>query len=112
MSQQQQQYQAFLTPNKKPAPITKNNPPPNRNCGRPSDRLSRHQLKQAMTIVQFDMMKQGRIFRWTCPRGHSSDYLTYRYQKSDGVHAFCEICGATNHWDEIHFNGQEKTDTQ
>jgi hypothetical protein len=115
----QQQAQCFLITTKKPELITKTNTfqKPKPTCGRPSDRLSSHQLKQAMAIVCFDMKKQGRILLWGCPE-HGDQALSYRYQKGDGVHAWCEVPGckanhgkpATNHWDEFHFQGQDDED--
>jgi hypothetical protein len=104
------QAQAFLISTKQPEPITEKNQyqKPKPTCGRPSDRLTEHQLKQAMAIVSFDMKKQGKISKCKCPQ-HGKTALSYRYQKSDGIHLWCEIpgCRYTNHFDEIHFAGQD-----
>jgi ribosomal protein S27E len=103
------QQQCFLT-SKNPVLITKENSKSFgvkiERCGRPSDRLTNHQIKQAIRIVQFDMEKQGRIMRAKCPQ-HGTENLTYRYQTSDGVHVWCEICGWTTHFDEIHYQGSD-----
>ena len=102
------QRQAFLIADKQPEEITlkKTFQKPSERCGRPSDRLSRHQIKQAIRIATFDIEKQGRILRWKCP-DHGDTNLSYRYQTGDGVHAWCESCSKTTHFDEYHFNGQE-----
>jgi hypothetical protein len=121
MAQQQQtrQFQCFLIETKKPQQITKTKTfqKPRPTCGRPSDRLSSHQLKQAMAIVELDIKKQGRISQWGCPV-HGKQALSFRHQQGDGVHAWCEVPGckanhgkpATNHWDETHFNGVDDED--
>ncbi len=77
-------------------------------CGRPSDILSRHQLKQASAILTFDIYKQGRINRVRCPV-HGDLLLAYRYQKSDGIHVRCDApgCCFKTHFDEVHFDGRE-----
>jgi hypothetical protein len=77
--------------------------------GRPNHRLNDAQLKQAAAIITFDLYKQGRIRRWQCPR-HGRVALSYRYQKSDGVHAWCEVpgCKKTTHFDEVHFQGSHR----
>jgi hypothetical protein len=73
-------------------------------CGRPSQRLTDAQLHQAVAILTFDLYKQGRIRKWQCPQ-HGRVALTYRYQKSDGVHVWCEVpgCKRTTHFDEVNF---------
>ena len=109
MSQHIKQLQTFLT-GAKPAPITYPHQfqKPKPKIGRPSERLSRDQLKQAMRICEFDVMKQGRIYRWRCPF-HGDQSLSYRYQRGDGVHAWCEVpgCMITTHWDEYHYRGSD-----
>ena len=109
MSQRIQHLQTFLT-NKKPTSITAHKPKPRKvtRCGRPSDRLTHHQIIQAVRVAEFDVAKQGRILRWRCRQNHDPEiYYTYRYQRSDGVHVWCEACGATSHWDEIHYHADD-----
>lgn len=109
MSQRIKHLQTFLT-DAEPQPITEKHQfqKPQPKIGRPSERLSRDQLNQAMRICEFDVMKQGRIYRWRCPF-HGDKALSYRYQKSDGVHAWCEVpgCNRTTHWDEYHYRGSD-----
>jgi hypothetical protein len=109
MTQQIQtvQLQTFLA-DKQPEAITRPRQyaPKVERCGRPSDRLTRHQIKQAIRIAQFDMEKQGRILRARCAQ-HGDQNLTYRYQQGDGVHVWCEICGWTTHFDEYHYQGSD-----
>ena len=107
------QKQSFLVSDKLPEEITqkKQFQKPSLNCGRPSDRLSEHQLKQAIAIVSWDMMKMGKIRKWEC-RQHGRTAITYRFQVGDGIHVWCEICGQTSHFQDYHFDGREDTEEE
>jgi hypothetical protein len=77
-------------------------------CGRPNQRLTEPMIRHALRIVTFDVARRGKLRRWRCPNGHSKEYVEYKYQRSDGVHVFCAVCGATSHFDEYNFHGSKK----
>ncbi len=71
--------------------------------GRPYDRLTAHSLLMAMRICELDIQKKGKIWLSVCPE-HQRRALTYRYQRGDGVHVWCEYCGWTTHFDEYNYH--------
>lgn len=77
-------------------------------CGRPNQRLTEPMIRHALRIVTFDVARRGKLRRWRCPNGHSKEYVEYKYQRSDGVHVFCAVCGATSHFDEYNFHSSKK----
>lgn len=92
----------FLVPNKKPLSPEVLTLKRSQIFGRPSDRLTDAQLRQAVKILTHDMARQGKIKLSACPR-HGQKYLTYRYQVGDGVRVFCS-CGWTTHFNEYNYH--------
>jgi hypothetical protein len=75
-------------------------------CGRPSERLTEAQINHALRIATFNVNKQNAIGAASCPI-HGKQSLTFKYQQSDGVHVFCEVCNWTTHFDEYHYAPDE-----
>lgn len=105
------QKQAFLT-SREPEEITvkKTFQKPSQQCGRPNERISESQLNKAIQIVSWDMAKQSKIRRWSCP-DHGKTNRSFDVSP-DGVRVWCETCGKTTHFELFQWDGRQNNECE